>query len=111
MLRRQACIAKKTGGGAQMRNIKRLEVGARVRVIPQHWLRGGDAGEVIRFEQRGKNNWLIQFDIRYLGGGIDGDKLWLDENELSELTDNDVRAYRPHRGDDTDKSSVPVDIR
>jgi hypothetical protein len=94
-----------------MRNIKRLEVGARVRVIPQHWLRGGDAGEVIGFEHRGKNNWLIQFDIRYPGGGIDGDKLWLDENELSELIDNDVRAYRPYRDDDTDKSSVPVDIR
>jgi hypothetical protein len=93
-----------------MRNTKKLEVGARVRVIPQHWLRGGDVGEVVRFEQRGKNNWLIQFDIRYPGGGIDGDKLWLDEGELSELTDNDVRAHRPHRRD-TDENSISAGIR
>jgi hypothetical protein len=94
-----------------MKKTKKLEVGARVRVIPQHWLRGGDAGEIIHFAQRGKNNWLIQFDIRYPGGGIDGDKLWLDDSELSELTDNDVRAYRPYRGDNTDESSIPADSR
>jgi hypothetical protein len=102
---------EKNGGGVKMRKTKRLEVGSRVRVIPQHWLRGGEAGEIIRFEQRGSNNWLIQFDISYPGGGIEGDKLWLDESELSELTDNDVRAYRTQRGDDADESSIPADIR
>jgi hypothetical protein len=94
-----------------MSNTKRLEVGARVRVVAQHWLRGGEAGEVICFEQRGRYNWLIQFDIRYPGGGIDGDKLWLDQSELSALTDNDVRAFRTHRGEHADERSIPIDIR
>ena len=93
-----------------MRNIEKLEIGARVRVIAQHWLRGGDAGEVIGFERRGRNNWLIQFDIRYAGGGIDGDKLWLDQSELSELTDNEVRALRPHRVEYAERST-PTDSR
>ena len=46
-------------------------------------------GELIRFERRGQNNWLVQFENRYAGGGIDGDKLWFDPREFSEVVDEE----------------------
>jgi hypothetical protein len=94
-----------------MMNKNRLEVGARVRVMPQHWLRAGEVGEIIGGEERGRSRWLIQFDIKYPGGGIDGDKLWIDASALSEMTDNDVRAYRPHHIESADERSTPTNRR
>ncbi len=64
-------------------------IGVHVKVSQQHWLRGGEVGQLVRFEQRGQNNWLVQFDNRYPGGGIDGNKLWLDPREFSEAVDED----------------------
>jgi len=61
-------------------------VGSRVKIVPQHWLRALDEGVVIAHERRGQKNYLIQFEDSYPGGGIDGDKLWFDENEFSEVT-------------------------
>jgi len=77
-----------------MRSKNRFAIGVHVKVSPQHWLRGGEVGQLIRFEQRGQNNWLVQFDNRYPGGGIDGDKLWLDQREFSEAVDEDP-GYDP----------------
>ena len=90
-----------------MRRPKGLEVGTRVRVVPQHWLRGGEVGEIIGFEPRGRNNWLIQFECRCAGGGIDGDKLWLDQSEISALID--ARASSSEPGDHRDDRSLPVE--
>jgi hypothetical protein len=75
-----------------MKEIKKFEIGARVRIGPQHWLRGGELGEVVGYERRGRNNWLVQFDNSFPGGGIDGDKLWFDQNEISELLNGDSSA-------------------
>jgi hypothetical protein len=93
-----------------MREAKRLEVGARVQVISQHWLRGRDTGEIIRIERQGRNKWLIQFDISYPGGGIDGDKLWLDQSHLSVLTDNEYEQFG-HRSEQADERSMSIDFR
>ncbi|HVO94502.1 MAG TPA: hypothetical protein VMT22_16760 [Terriglobales bacterium] len=68
-----------------MLKAKALELGSRVKVVNQHWLRGGQVGRVIRFEPRGRNSWLVQFETGYPGGGIDGDKLWLGQDEFAEL--------------------------
>lgn len=81
-----------------------------MRVARQHWLRGGEAGEVIRFERRGRNNWLVQFEISYSGGGIDGDKLWLDQSELSEVMDDDESANRTDRVEITEDRSTPINV-
>lgn len=73
-----------------MKRTGKSTVGNHVKIISQHWLRGGEIGKVIQFEQRGKNNWLIQFESKYPGGGIDGDKLWLDQNEFSVIGDREI---------------------
>jgi len=65
---------------------KKYAVGSRVKIVPQHWLRALDEGVVLAHEQRGQKNYLVQFEDSYPGGGIDGDKLWFDESELSEVT-------------------------
>ncbi len=61
-------------------------VGSRVKIVPQHWLRALDEGVVIAHERGGQKNYLVQFEDSYPGGGIDGDKLWFDESEFSEVT-------------------------
>lgn len=67
-----------------MQKARTLQVGARVKIRQQHWKRGGQVGRVISYEPRGRNNWLIQFGTKYPGGGIDGDKLWLDQSEFAD---------------------------
>lgn len=73
-----------------MKNSQRFGLGERVKIAPQHWLRGGEVGRLIRFQQRGQNNWLVKFDTSYPGGGIDGDKLWFDSRELTHVTEEDL---------------------
>jgi hypothetical protein len=73
-----------------MKSRTKLAVGMHVRVVAQHWLRGGEIAEILRFEQRGQNNWLVKFDPPYAGGGIDGDKLWLSQHEFAEVLDEDA---------------------
>ena len=65
---------------------KKYAVGSRVKIVPEHWLRALDEGVVLAHEQRGQKNYLVQFEDSYPGGGIDGDKLWFDESEFSEVT-------------------------
>ena len=82
-----------------MRNIEKLEIGARVRVIAQHWLRGGDAGEVIGFEQRGRiTGWYSS--ISAIRGRHRRRQALARSKRVAEMTDNDVHAHRPHRIDD-----------
>jgi hypothetical protein len=61
-------------------------VGSRVKIVSQHWLRALDEGVVIAHERRGQKNYLVQFEDSYPGGGIDGNRLWFDESEFSEVT-------------------------
>ena len=65
---------------------KKYAVGSRVKIVPQHWLRALDEGVVLAHEQRGQKNYLVQFEDSYPGGGIDGNRLWFDESEFSEVT-------------------------
>ncbi len=62
-----------------------VSVGARVKIVPQHWLRGLEEGSVIDYQSHAQNNWLVKFDRSYPGGGIEGDKLWLDESQFLEV--------------------------
>jgi hypothetical protein len=43
-------------------------------------------------QSRAANNWLVKFEHSYPGGGIDGDKLWLDESQFSEVNQRINRA-------------------
>ena len=61
-----------------------ISIGATVRIAPQHWLRGYEDAVVVGFASGNQNNWLVQFNTCYPGGGIDGDKLWLDESQLTQ---------------------------
>jgi hypothetical protein len=67
-------------------------VGSRVKIVPQHWLRALDEGVVIAYERRGQKNYLVQFEDSYPGGGIDGDRLWFDESEFSEVAREAVES-------------------
>jgi len=58
---------------------------ARVTISPNHGLRANQNGLIIDQQRHGQKRWLVQFDGRYPGGGIDGDKLWLDEHDFSEV--------------------------
>jgi hypothetical protein len=64
---------------------QKISIGATVRIAPQHWLRGYEEAVVVGFTPGAQNNWLVQFNSCYLGGGIDGDKLWMDESQLTQL--------------------------
>lgn len=70
-----------------MKSRKNLAVGMHIKIVPQHWLRGGETAEIVGFEQRGQNNWLVKFNRPFPGGGIEGDKLWLSQREFDELLD------------------------
>jgi hypothetical protein len=39
-----------------MQENKKLAVGVRVMIEPQHWLRGGEIGRLVRFDRRGQNH-------------------------------------------------------
>jgi hypothetical protein len=67
------------------RGRKSVSVGARVKIVPHHWLRGLEEGSVIDYQSHARNNWLVMFDHCYPGGGIEGDKLWLDESQFLEV--------------------------
>jgi hypothetical protein len=70
-------------------NKLKLIVGEQVKIVPQHWLRGGEIGRLVRFEQRGQNNWLVKFEDSYPGGGIDGNQLWFDPREFVAIAESD----------------------
>lgn len=62
-----------------------IKIGARVKVVPQHWLRGYEEGRIIDHQLHLTNAWLVKFDRRFPGGGIEGDKLWLNESQFVDI--------------------------
>ena len=68
-----------------MNTKEKCTVWARVTISPNHGLRANETGLVIDEQGSGQKRWLVQFDERYPGGGIDGDKLWLDEHDFAEI--------------------------
>lgn len=66
---------------------KSFRIGMRVIVSPQHWLRPNEVGMVIGRQRDRHGKWLIQFENSHPGGGIDGDRLWLDEGDASALVE------------------------
>lgn len=67
-----------------------LKIGARVRIVPQHWLRGCEEGRIIDHQLHLTNAWLVKFDRAFPGGGIEGDKLWLNESQLVDILPSTV---------------------
>jgi hypothetical protein len=65
--------------------MNKVRIGAKVKIKPQHWLRALEDGTVVEYRPQSRHNWLVQFERSYPGGGIDGDKLYFDEAEFSEV--------------------------
>ncbi len=62
-----------------------FKIGDRVRVT-RHWLRSGHAGTIIDCELKRSHIWLVEFDVKYSGGGFDdGGKLYMDDVEIEPL--------------------------
>jgi len=70
--------------------MKKIRIGARVKIKPHHWLRALEDGTVVEHRPRSPHSWLVQFEHKYPGGGIDGDKLYFDEAEFSEVEYSDA---------------------
>ena len=62
-----------------------IKIGVRVRIAPQHWLRGYEEGRIIDHQLHLTNAWLVKFDRAFPGGGIEGDKLWLNESHFVDI--------------------------
>ena len=60
-------------------------IGARVSLVAQHWLRPYEAGIVVDQQRQALKKWLVQFEFGYPGGGIEGNKIWCDENDFAEV--------------------------
>ena len=65
--------------------MNKVRIGAKVKIKPQHWLRALEDGTVVEYRPQSRHSWLVRFEHRYPGGGIDGDKLYFDEAEFSEV--------------------------
>ncbi len=72
--------------------MKKVRIGAKVKIKPQHWLRALEDGTVVEYRPQSRHSWLVQFEHKYPGGGIDGDKLYFDEAEFSEVEYSDASA-------------------
>ena len=95
-----------------MNTAKKYGAGMLVKIVPQHWLRGGEIGQLVRFEQRGQNNWLVKFDQCFPGGGIEGDKLWLGQREFVEASDEDISMNSmAGQNDEEEKTFLPGGLK
>jgi hypothetical protein len=75
---------------------KKVQIGAKVKIKPHHWLRALEDGTIIAYRAQSRHSWLVQFDNNYPGGGIDGDKLYFDEAEFAEVEySNDTASIEP----------------
>ena len=70
--------------------MKKVRIGAKVKIKPEHWLRALEDGMVVEHRPQSRHGWLVQFEHKYPGGGIDGDKLYFDEAEFSEIDYSDA---------------------
>lgn len=79
--------------------------GSHVIISPHHWLRPCEDGVIIGSHNYGQKCWLVQFENKFPGGGIDGDKLWLDERDFAEVHFDTVATSMS--SDDTPADSRP----
>ena len=86
-----------------------VSIGAKVKIVPQHWLRAYEEGLIVDHKCRARNCWLVKFDHSYLGGGVDGDKLWLDESQFAEVSHEGSRAMAIGGIIETDESPLRAD--
>jgi hypothetical protein len=64
------------------------KIGMKVKVSPKHWLRGNQDGEIAGFnEDSASNKWKIKFNKK--GFGIDGQYLFLNENDFVVVPDDE----------------------
>jgi len=81
---------------------KHCRIGMRVIISPQHWLRPNEVGLVVNRQRDARGKVLVQFEESFPGGGINGDRLWLDQYDVSEVVpESDSRdAIAPESRDD-----------
>ena len=51
-------------------------------VVRKHWLRAGYQGIIVDCQPLRRNIWLVLFDFNFVGGGMDGDKLFMDTDDM-----------------------------
>jgi hypothetical protein len=68
-------------GAAYPTSVGNLKIGARVAGVRTHWVRAGQTGTVATTD-KAINRWLVEFRETSEGGGIDGNKLWLNEAQF-----------------------------
>jgi hypothetical protein len=85
LVERETTAAGIAEGGLAMESRKKITVGSKVKIKHQHWLRALEEGVVVEFRPRARNSWLVKFQTRYPGGGIDGDKLYFAEGDFLEI--------------------------
>jgi len=76
-----------------------IQPGQRVRVSGRHWLRPHAFGWVKAIEpDRGEYMYLLEFDRKVAGRGIDGKFLYLDKLSF-EVTGNEQRSSKTVNGE------------
>lgn len=65
---------------------KHTELGNIVLVANNHWLRPGERGVIVEIAHNKRGlRYCVKFDDKWDGGGIDGDKLWLEDDRFSKV--------------------------
>jgi hypothetical protein len=71
-----------------------FKAGDVVKVAWSHWLRPGETGRIVAVHEKRLHAYLIEFERRGPGLGIDGDKLYLAPGQFSRV---ETRAKQPRR--------------
>jgi hypothetical protein len=90
---------------------KGIAIGAAVRIVPQHWLRPFEEGLIIDWRPRSRHNWLVRFEHAFPGGGIEGDKLWLDQGQFAEVEERSDAAVGDEESAGSNGFPVFPDVR
>ena len=61
--------------------MSRFSLNDKVNVMNKHWLRSNEVGVIVGANDA-QNRWLVEFRRAFPGGGIDGCRLFLEENQL-----------------------------
>ena len=57
-----------------------------MRITKNHWLRPNKCGVVVDMaKDKIGLRYCVKFDDKWDGGGIDGDKLWLEDDSFSKV--------------------------
>ena len=74
----------------------RFSLNQAVRVVNKHWLRSNEIGVIVGANEA-QNRWLVEFQRKFPGGGLDGNKLYLEESQLEPLEEKLRRVATSRR--------------